>query len=127
MDPVLKETKRRRIRTKREDLLRSGRLIVKGFLLNVAHPGVLLFWLGVLLFWLSIVGGISAHTELSQSYKLALYGTTVALVFATDLTKAFLASRIRGFLTYNVMLWLNRVMGVVLVVFGAILALRAII
>jgi threonine/homoserine/homoserine lactone efflux protein len=117
MDPVLGESKKRKAPSKREKILRLSRLTFKGFLLNVAHPGVLLFWL-------SVVGGISVHSDYTQNEKLALYGTAVSIIFTTDLWKAFLASQIRQFLTYTVMLWLNRIMGVVLVIFGAILAIR---
>jgi len=95
------------------------RLATKGFLLNVAHPGVLLFWI-------SVIGLISVNFEHTGNEKLVLYGTTISVVFLTDVWKAFLASRIRGLLTYNVMLWINRVMGVVLIGFGVQLLARVV-
>lgn len=86
-------------------------LIIKGMLLNFAHPGVLIFWLGV-------VSLISTTWDYSLNEKITLYSTTVATVFATDMLKAFLANKISRFLTDNIMLWMNRVMGIILIAFG---------
>lgn len=86
-------------------------LIIKGMLLNFAHPGVLIFWLG-------IVSLISTTWDYSVNQKVTLYSATVATVFITDLLKSFLANKISRFLTGNLMLWMNRVMGIVLIAFG---------
>jgi threonine/homoserine/homoserine lactone efflux protein len=101
----------KKIRARWSMLYRYTRMAVKGFLLNVMHPGVLLFWI-------SVIGIISANTNNTANEKLVLYGTTIFVVFSTDVLKSYLASRIRKFLTYSVMLWLNRAMGIILIAFG---------
>lgn len=111
LDEELTGPKKTRKRRKEKEWHHYVRVAVKGFLLNVMHPGVLLFWV-------SVIGLISANTDNTGVEKVALYGTMVGVVFAMDVLKSYLASRIRKFLTYTVMLWLNRVMGIILVAFG---------
>lgn len=91
--------------------LRSAATIMRGFLMNFAHPGVLIFWVGVITL-------INTTWSYSQQERLVLFSGTILTVFLTDLLKAGLAHSIKGFLTDKVLLWMNRVMGVVLVLFG---------
>lgn len=87
------------------------REMLKGFLINFAHPGVLIFWIGV-------VSLISTQFVFEPSQKIALYSTTIITVFSTDLLKAFLAHKIRNLISVKILLWLNRIMGIVLIAFG---------
>lgn len=91
--------------------LRSVTIILRGFLLNFAHPGVLIFWI-------SVIGLINTTWSYSASQRIALFSGTILTVFATDLLKAALAHSIKGFLTDTFLLWMNRIMGVVLMLFG---------
>lgn len=97
--------------------LRSLATILRGFLLNFAHPGVLIFWI-------SVITLINTTWDYSLNEKVALFTATIATVFATDVLKALMAHQVKQFLNYNVLLWMNRVMGVVLMVFGMHLFLR---
>lgn len=90
---------------------RSAGTIIRGFLLNFAHPGVLIFWL-------SVITLINTNFDYSQQERIILFSTTIATVFCTDLLKAALAHAIKRFLTYKVLLWMNRVMGILLIGFG---------
>lgn len=89
----------------------KAKYFIKGFLLNFAHPGVLIFWLGVISF-------ITAKGDYDTAEKARLYSATIATVFVTDLLKSFLASRIKKFISYTLLLWMNRVLGLLLVLFG---------
>ena len=86
-------------------------LLLRGYALNFAHPGVLLFWIGVITL-------INTQWKYEMDEKWLLFSTTVGTVFITDLLKAFTAHKIKNFLTYNFLLWMNRIMGIVLVGFG---------
>lgn len=90
---------------------RSLATVIRGFLLNFAHPGVLIFWVGVITL-------INTNWAYAQHERWMLFTATILTVFITDLLKAGLAHSIKGFLTPKVLLWMNRIMGVVLVLFG---------
>ncbi len=96
---------------------RTLALIVRGFILNFAHPGVLIFWLG-------IVTLINTNWQYDTQGKITLYLATIATVFSTDLLKAFLAGKISHLLTPKFMLWMNRIMGAILIAFGMQLFIR---
>ena len=101
--------------TRDEDIktgkLQYAGLLLRGFLLNFVHPGVLLFWLG-------IVSLITTQWSFDVEEKYVLFSSTVITVFLTDVLKAFTASKLSRFLTVTFMLWLNRVMGITLSGFG---------
>lgn len=92
--------------------LKNIGLIGRGFILNFAHPGVLIFWLGVSTL-LEAEWGFTTTNE-----KVTLFSATIVTVFTTDLLKAYLANLIKKLLTLNILLWINRIMGIALVGFG---------
>jgi threonine/homoserine/homoserine lactone efflux protein len=94
-----------------------AQFILKGFLLNLLNPAVLFFWLGV-------VGLVSAKENYKQVHEVTFFASTLLTVFSTDLLKSFVAHRIKNILKPNVMLWVNRVIGVVLVGFGVHMIMR---
>jgi threonine/homoserine/homoserine lactone efflux protein len=85
--------------------------ILKGFLLNMVNPAVFLFWLGV-------VGLISVREGYTRVDEGIFFCSVLLTVFSTDLLKSFVANRIKNILKPNIMLWINRVIGIVLVGFG---------
>jgi threonine/homoserine/homoserine lactone efflux protein len=85
--------------------------ILKGFLLNLLNPAVFFFWLGV-------VGLIKSREEYKPIHEAIFLGATITTVFSTDLLKSYVANRIKNILKPNVMVWINRAIGVVLVGFG---------
>ena len=85
--------------------------VLKGFLLNLLNPAVFFFWLGV-------TGLISTRDGYTITNEIEFFATTLTTVFATDILKSFVAHRIKNILKPNVMLWINRIIGVVLVGFG---------
>ena len=96
-----------------------AKFMLKGFLLNIINPAVLLFWLG-------IVSVMSVKEEYTPSHHLMFFGSLLSTVFLTDLLKSYVAHRIKNLLKPNVMLWINRVIGTVLVGFGVNMILKVI-
>jgi threonine/homoserine/homoserine lactone efflux protein len=85
--------------------------VLKGFLLNLFNPAVFFFWLGV-------VGLVSVKENYTRLHEISFFLSTLFTVFATDLLKSFVANRIKNILKPNVMLWINRFIGITLVAFG---------
>jgi threonine/homoserine/homoserine lactone efflux protein len=88
--------------------------ILKGFLLNLANPGVWFLWITVLV---SISSSYGINT---RAIFLFLAGT-LGTVLSTDLLKCFVANAIKSKLNHHVMTWMNRIVGVILVGFGSYL------
>ena len=95
----------------------ASTFLLKGFFLNIANPFI---WV----FWISLMVGISANYEQESPAILTFFAGALFAVFATDTAKVMIASRIKHFLTVNLMVWINRVVGVVLCGFGAVLIIR---
>jgi threonine/homoserine/homoserine lactone efflux protein len=87
------------------------RIWLSGFLMNTLNPGVLIFWLGV----------CTANGALELRDRMVLFGTTLAFMLTADVTKVFLADKIRHKLTLKTVIWLNRIASVSMIAFGAIL------
>ncbi|WP_271407022.1 LysE family translocator [Tenacibaculum soleae] len=93
------------------------KLFLKGFFLNFINIGVLAFWLGLIV----VVGPIY---DMNPRY-LFWYFATVILGYAfTDLGKILLAKQLKSKLTPLVIYRIKRGMGVLLIVFGAVLMLK---
>ena len=91
--------------------------VLKGFLLNILNPAVLFFWLGV-------VGLVSGKENYTRSHETVFFCTTQLTVFLTDLLKSFVAHQIKNILKPTVMLWLNRIIGAILIGFGLHMILK---
>ncbi|MDY0780587.1 LysE family translocator [Tenacibaculum sp. IB213877] len=93
------------------------KLTLNGFLLNFINIGVLAFWLGLLV----VVGPTLDMNPRSIFWYLA----TVILGYAlTDLVKILLAKQLKSKLTPLVIYRIKRGMGILLIVFGALLMLK---
>ena len=94
--------------------------IGKGFLLNAVNPFV---WI----FWLSIIIGINARFS-GDASKLVLFFTgTLLVVFITDITKTFAASRLKKFVNDKFLILINKIAGIAIVGFGVFLMIRTLI
>jgi threonine/homoserine/homoserine lactone efflux protein len=91
--------------------------VLKGFLLNLLNPAVFFFWLGV-------VGLVSVKENYSRTHEIIFFCSTLITVFSTDLLKSFVSQRIKNILKPNVMLWINRIIGIVLIGFGVRMLFR---
>lgn len=93
--------------------------IIRGFFLNIANPFLFFFWFGALGF----VGKSAEPGHILESTVIFFSGT-FATIFATDILKSFVGGKIKGFLKPRKEIILNKIVGILLVVFGIILIFR---
>jgi threonine/homoserine/homoserine lactone efflux protein len=72
----------------------------------------------VLFIWLSIAGHISLDPANGKTEVYVFFSTALAVVFATDLLKAYAAHKIKKFITPLIQLWMRRALGGALIFFG---------
>jgi threonine/homoserine/homoserine lactone efflux protein len=91
----------------------------KGFLMNFANPFVFFFWLAAM-------GFMSSHTGTEDFERIVLvfFGTTLITIFLSDVMKCYVGERFKRFLRPRIIFWINRGIGIMLMVFGVILILR---
>jgi threonine/homoserine/homoserine lactone efflux protein len=85
--------------------------VLKGFLLNILNPGVFLLWMG----WMGIV---SARGDFESHHVVIFFVVALITVLATDVLKAYGAYWIRRFLRPMLLVWMNRVVGVIMIICG---------
>lgn len=93
--------------------------IAKGFMLNSMNPSVLFFWIGV-------SGTVGLKENYTTSHLMIFFGVILAVVFGTDLLKAYVAQRIKQFVTAGFLIWLNRITGVALIIFAVVTFFKSI-
>lgn len=97
----------------REDVEVKGfyRYIFKGLLINGLSPFVLIFWFGAMTL---------ATVEYGyERYNLFIFfSIIIAIIFASDLIKAYLANKLRNLITTKILKRLNIVVGIALILFG---------
>lgn len=94
-----------------------AKFVLKGFLLNSFNPAVPIFWLGVI----SVIKLKEGYTAFHEA---VFFGSVLATVFGTDVFKSFLAHRLKALLKPNVLLWINRIVGIILIVIGGRMILK---
>lgn len=92
--------------------------LFKGFFLNFANPFVWFFWFTVMM-------GISGTYGSELSSVSALFGGVLITIFATDVLKVFIASKIKHYLTPKIFNLVNYAVGILLMLFGIILIIRS--
>ena len=93
-----------------------------GFLMNTLNPSVFLFWFA----WTAAINTSADDTPNPIQYKLIVFGTCLGFVLVSDLVKVFLAGKLRPRLTEKSLLWINRVSGMIILIFSAALLYSAI-
>lgn len=90
------------------------KLFWKGFFFNISNPSVIFFWMASV--------GIAINEFKNDSAKVVPYfAGTLITVFAIDVLKAFLAFRVKKFLTPNNLVLLNRIAGFAIFIFGLLI------
>lgn len=97
-----------------KDLLGS---FVSGYLMNTLNPNVFLFWFA----WTAAIGTSATETNNPLYYKLIVFGTCLLFVLISDLAKVVLAGKLRPRLTNNTLIWVNRISGIIILIFSAAL------
>ncbi len=92
-----------------------------GFLMNTLNPSVFLFWFA----WTAAINTSAGDTINPTQYKLVVFGTCLGFVLLSDLLKVFLAGKLRPRLTEKSLLWINRVSGIIILIFSAALLYSA--
>lgn len=85
--------------------------VIKGFLLNILNPAVFLLWMG----WMGLV---SARGDFQSYHVIIFFSVALITVLATDIMKAYGAFWIRRYLRPLLLVWLNRVVGVIMICCG---------
>ena len=75
------------------------------------------------------MGWVSSKAEEGNllQYALIFFAGTIGTVFLTDILKSFIGNRIKKYLRPRTMLWLNRVVGILLIGSGVVLIVRTMI
>lgn len=94
------------------------KLFINGFLLNCINVGVLAFWLGLIV----VVG---PTLNMNQNAMFWYFSVVILGYVVTDLCKILLAKQLKNKLTPAVIYRIKRGMGVLLIVFGAVLILKS--
>jgi threonine/homoserine/homoserine lactone efflux protein len=92
-------------------------VFVSGYLMNTLNPSVFLFWFA----WTAAIGTNASETENPMVYKLLVFGTCLSFVLVSDLIKVALAGFLRPKLTENTLVWINRISGIIILIFSAAL------
>lgn len=93
-------------------------LWLKGFLINTVNPFTIFFWMG-LMSTVIIKDGLNGRDAFNY------FTGILCTIVGTDLLKVVLAKRIRRLLRPVHLLWLRRISGSALIIFGVALLIRA--
>jgi threonine/homoserine/homoserine lactone efflux protein len=89
-------------------------IFVSGYLMNTLNPSVFLFWFA----WTAAIGSSASETNNPLFYKLIVFGTCLLFVLASDLIKVVLAGALRPRLTEKTLVWINRISGIIILIFS---------
>lgn len=91
---------------------------IKGFILNIANPLVVFYWFSVMTIGAQDAGG-------TNNWSMFFFLLTIVLTFfGIDLLKILGAKRLRPLVTHNLLVGLNRLIGIVFVSFGVFLIIQ---
>jgi threonine/homoserine/homoserine lactone efflux protein len=88
-----------------------ARIFLSGYFMNTLNPGIFIFWI-------TTSTAVAYHTI---NNRIIIFITCLLFVLATDLLKVMLAGKIRNRLTPHNIHIINRVNGIILIVFGVAL------
>ena len=96
-------------------------IFLSGFFMNLLNPGVFIFWLAAT---------ANIHSQMMGQlhpirYIITVYAVCLGFVLITDIAKVLLAGKIRPKLTPHNLHIINKISGIVLIVFAIALAITA--
>ena len=94
--------------------------ILKGFFINFTNPFVWFFWMGV------VVGFASNYDGKHPLPLLFFFSGALGTIFMMDVLKSFSAYKIKKYVQTHSLIWINRIAGVGLFIFGIYLILKSI-
>lgn len=92
-------------------------LLLKGFVMNILNPFVIIFWL-------SAVTLIGSKYDFERVSVITVFTITLLIIFGSDILKAFVAHIIRRHLKPKTLSLINRIASVILVIIGLSLIYR---
>jgi len=92
-------------------------IFASGFFMNTLNPNVFLFWFA----WTAAISASANETNDSLHYKLIVFGSCLLFVLLSDLAKVMLADKVRSRLTLSNMVVINRISGIIVLIFSAVL------
>ena len=107
------EDSKEKLMTKR-DLVST---FLSGFFMNTLNPSVFLFWFA----WTAAISANAEETASPLIYRILVFGTCLLFVLLSDLIKVALAGKLRPKLTLQNMIIINRVSGIIILLFSAAL------
>lgn len=108
----------KQLNSQTKDLILLG---LKGFLLNFANPGVIFYWITV------IALGADGKKNSGNAIEESTYWYILIIMvtfFSIDLLKIIGAKKLRPFITDNLLLSLNRLIGLIIMGTGALLIIK---
>jgi threonine/homoserine/homoserine lactone efflux protein len=90
---------------------------LSGFFMNTLNPSVFLFWFA----WTAAISANAEETENPLMYRILVFGTCLLFVLFSDLIKVALAGKLRPKLTLQNMIIINRISGLIILIFSAAL------
>ncbi len=87
------------------------RQFTKGFALNGINPFVLLYWLGVMTM-------VTVNYRYDRTEIIIFFVALIGTLLITDTTKVVLAQKLRGWITDKRINWMNKIVGVALIIFS---------
>lgn len=113
---------RRHITQPKRNIETTGKMqwkyMLKGFVFNIANPGVWIYWL------IPINVAMGYETTANQITFLI---SILITVLAMDITKCAIANELKRFMTDNVITIINRVVGSILILFGLYLLISSVV
>lgn len=89
-------------------------IFFSGFLMNTLNPSVFLFWFA----WTAAIGVDAEKAENPYHYKIIVFGTCLLFVLISDLIKVAIAGTLRPRLTEKTLIGINRVSGIIILIFS---------
>ena len=94
--------------------------ILKGFFINFTNPFVWFFWMGV------VVGFASNYDGENVLPLVYFFSGALGTIFIMDVLKCFSAYKIKKYVQTHSMIWINRVAGIGLFIFGIYLIIKSV-
>lgn len=92
-------------------------IFFSGFFMNALNPGTILFWFAAT----ATISADSKMMDHPQQYRLIVFLTALLFNLTADFSKVLLANKIRNKLTPHNIHLINRISGVVLILFGIVI------
>lgn len=92
-----------------------------GFLMNTLNPAVILFWIATSASIMVDANKYNNHFHNDILYRFIVFIVCLGFTLSTDICKVFLAGKIRKRLTAHNIHIINRISGIIFIVFGCIL------